>query len=65
MCIIINNNNKTCNAYVSTLLGVQGTVKTKNQKQKNQNQKQAKQIKQRKSDTTKLVLEKPVTCDKF
>ena len=36
------NNNKTCNAHMSTLLGVQGTVKPK--------------TKQRKTDTTKLVL---------
>ena len=45
---LIANNNKACNAYISTLLGVQGTAKTKNKQNKE---------KRRKTDTTKLVLE--------
>jgi len=44
-----NNNNKTCNAHISTLLGVQGAVKPKTKQKQNTTQ--------RKTDTTKLVIE--------
>ena len=39
------NNNKTCNAHISTLLGVQGAVKPKT-KQKNKTQHKEKQTQQ-------------------
>ena len=39
---LYNNNNTTCNAHISTLLGVQGAVKPKTKQKQN---------------TTKLVIE--------
>ena len=38
--IIINNNSKTCNAHVSTLLGVQGAEKPTTNKTKQNKEKQ-------------------------
>ena len=43
-----NNNNKTCNAHVSTLLGVQGAVKpTTNKTRQNKNKNKEKQTQQK------------------
>ena len=50
--IINNNNNKTCNAHISTLLGVQGAVKPKTK----QKQKQKQNTTQRKTDTTTISI---------
>ena len=48
-----NNNNKSCNTHVSTLLGVQGTVNTKN-KQTSETRGLSKQSEQL-TESTKII----------